>query len=94
MFNSKLINFWFEYNYWSTKVSGNYFDLNGTQILSIPFPEELLNNAEFNNLVIDALYNITETNNKIDEIIFRFFDVSEEEMKLMSDFMKFNGHKL
>ena len=36
--NSKLINYWFEYKYSSTKVSGNYFDLNGNQIKSIPLP--------------------------------------------------------
>ncbi len=37
--NSRVTNFWFEYNYSSTKVSGNYFDLNGNQIKSIPLPK-------------------------------------------------------
>lgn len=37
--NSKLTNFWFEYYYKTTKVSGNYFDLNGNQIGSIRIPK-------------------------------------------------------
>ena len=36
--NSKVTNFWFEHYYGTTKVSGGYFDLNGTQIKSIPIP--------------------------------------------------------
>ncbi len=36
LINSKLINYWFEFNYWTSKVSGNYFDLNGEQIESMP----------------------------------------------------------
>ena len=36
--NSKVTNFWFDYNYSSTRVSGGYFDLNGNQIKSIPLP--------------------------------------------------------
>lgn len=39
--NSKLTNFWFEYKYSSTKVSGNYFDLNGNQIKSITLPKSI-----------------------------------------------------
>ena len=36
LINSKLINYWFEFNYWTAKVSGGYFDLNGDQIESLP----------------------------------------------------------
>ena len=94
VFNSKLINFWFEFNYWSTKVSGNYFDLNGTQILSVPFPTDLLANKEFNNMVLKALNGNELAEKEIDDFLFDYFSVSLEEMELMKEFMEFNGHTL
>lgn len=96
VFNSKLINFWFEFNYWSTKVSGNYFDLNGNQILSVPFPKDLKDNQTLISLVQDAIDKNGEggTGEAIDKFLYNYFEISEDEIKLMSDFMLFNGHTL
>ena len=41
LLNSKTTNFWFELNYFTTKIKGGYFDLNGDQLRSIPLPDVL-----------------------------------------------------
>jgi hypothetical protein len=94
VFNSKLINFWFEFNYWSTKVSGNYFDLNGSQILSIPFPIDLMDCREFSNLVSETLKysDNAHQSSAIDDFLFRYFNISDNEIQLMTSFMSYNGH--
>lgn len=94
VFNSKLINFWFEFNYWSTKVSGNYFDLNGTQILSVPFPKQLAEDSKFSELVTTTLANSDANgeSSEIDEYLFKLFNITEKEKSYMQEFMVFNGH--
>ena len=39
LLNSHLLTYWFEFNYFTTKIRGNYFDLNGDQIGSIPIAQ-------------------------------------------------------
>lgn len=48
--NSKLIQFWFDYKFTSTKIQGGYFDLRGTQITQIPI-KKMENQNSFTTLV-------------------------------------------
>lgn len=95
VFNSKIINFWFEFNYWSAKVSGNYFDLNGTQILSIPYPSGTFDWDTFCSYVRNVLSNPDDmsSQNAIDNMLFDYYQVSPDDIKLMQSFMTFNGHE-
>ena len=91
--NSKLINFWFEYNYWSTKVKGNYFDLNGDQILSIPVIEDLIEDSTFIKIVEENISNVDQNaENKLNNYIFKKLEFDKSEINLMKEFMAFNGH--
>lgn len=90
--NAKITNYWFEHYYSSTKVSGNYFDLNGNQIASIPIPRasekdqqiiaklviEILNTKE-NNHLTDTI----QIEQHINEIIYKLYDLTDDEIKLI-----------
>ncbi len=83
--NSKLTNFWFEYKYSSTKVSGNYFDLNGNQIKSIPLPKTINTRQNIISLVGKVLENggnkIVE--NKIDLLVYRLYELTYDEVLIV-----------
>ncbi len=82
--NSTIINYWFEYNYWTTKVAGGYFDLNGNQILSIPIPIDFAIYDKIAPIVEDILH---ETNNinikKIDDLLYQYYDLTDDEIKIV-----------
>lgn len=95
VFNSRIINFWFEFNYWSAKVSGNYFDLNGMQITSIPFPSGEFDWDMFElhvQSVLDDPTNIPALN-EIDKMLLEYYGVSVDDIQLIKTFMEFNGHE-
>lgn len=95
VFNSRIINFWFEFNYWSAKVSGNYFDLNGMQITSIPFPSGEFDWDKFSKhvqLVLEDPSNLHEQE-EIDDMLLQYYNVSDEDLNLIKSFMEFNGHE-
>lgn len=90
--NSRLTNFWFEFYYKTTKVQGNYFDLNGNQIGSIPLPNA---SAEQQKPIIalvdeilsakkaDATADTSELEKQIDELVYDLYGLSENERKII-----------
>lgn len=86
--NSKLINFWFEHKYSSTKVQGGYFDLRGTQILSIPIRKESENKSIIDLVKllltnISVHRNISDINNQIDNLLYKLYDLTYEEVRVV-----------
>ena len=83
--NSKLTNFWFEYKYSSTKVSGNYFDLNGNQIKSIPIP----NQKTYKNKLVSLVTQILEKRGdeileqEIDRIVYHLYGLTYDEVLII-----------
>lgn len=90
--NAKITNFWFECNYNTAKVSGNYFDLNGDQIKSIPILE-YDEKTNVNNLIIDYVDKIircTENNedtgvfeSKLDIILYHLYNLTYDEVLIV-----------
>ena len=90
--NSRLTNFWFEFYYKTTKVQGNYFDLNGNQIGSIPLPNT---SAEQQKPIIalvdeilsakkaDATADTSELEHKIDELVYKLYGLTPEEIAIV-----------
>jgi len=90
--NSMLTNFWFEYYYKTTKVSGNYFDLNGNQIGSIRIPKatskqektitdlvkEILK-AKKENLSTDT----TSLESEIDRLVYQLYGLTYDEVLII-----------
>lgn len=85
LINCKLTNFWFEYKYSSAKVSGNYFDLNGNQIKSIPLPKSIINRQH----IISLVDKILETGgnpileNEIDNIVYKLYGLTYDEVLIV-----------
>lgn len=90
--NSSLTNFWFEYYYKTTKVSGNFFDLNGNQIGSIPIPfasssqqQPIINwvnqilSAKKENPSADT----SSLESEIDCLVYQLYGLTEEEIKIV-----------
>ena len=83
--NSKLTNFWFEYKYSSTKVSGNYFDLNGNQIKSIPLPKS----TSIRQSIISLVEKVLETGgnkiveNEIDFLVYQLYGLTYDEVLIV-----------
>lgn len=83
--NSKLTNFWFEYKYSSTKVSGNYFDLNGNQIKSIPLPKS----TSIRQSIISLVEKVLETGgnkiveNEIDFLVYQLYGLTYDEVLII-----------
>lgn len=88
--NSRVTNFWFEFYYKTTKVQGNYFDLNGNQIGSIPIPTVT---AEQQKPIIDLVDKILEAKKanpqadtskeeaEIDRLVYALYGLSAEEIE-------------
>ncbi len=80
--NSKITNFWFEYKYSSTKVSGNYFDLNGNQIKSIPLPY----NEKYKTSIISLVNQVLEKGGdkvleqEIDRLVYQLYGLTYDEV--------------
>lgn len=90
--NSKATNYWFEHYYSTTKVSGGYFDLNGTQIKSVPIPKtttkqqeqiaDIVNDilqSKKNNIIADT----TELENEIDQLVYALYSLTPEEIAII-----------
>ncbi len=90
--NSKVTNFWFEHYYGTTKVSGGYFDLNGTQIKSIPVPNATAKQQnEISSLVEtilkkkkqDISADTTVQEHEIDKLVYELYGLTEEEVEVI-----------
>lgn len=88
LLNSKLLNFWFEFKYGSSKLQGGYFDLRGTQICSIPIRKF----QKFGKIVSLTLRVLSDSSkgistqileNKIDNILYRLYELTYEEVKVI-----------
>lgn len=90
--NSSLINYWFEYYYGTTKVRGNYFDLNGNQIKSIPIA--IVSNGmqhSISNLVdqilsakkANPLADTSSLEAEIDRLVYELYGLTEEEIAIV-----------
>ena len=88
--NSRLINFWFSFNFSSTKVRGGYFDLRGTQIVKIPIiigyknisnelEEKVKKILELKKSKIDT----TDLENQINQLVYQLYELTEEEIKIV-----------
>ena len=92
--NSKVTNFWFEHYYGTTKVSGGYFDLNGTQIKSIPVPNATAKQQnKISSLVetilkkkkLDIAADTSALEREIDELVYELYGLTEEEVKVVEE---------
>lgn len=89
--NSRVIRFWFECNYNTTKIRGNYFDLNGEQIKSIPIPK--LSDKDYK-VIEECVHslrqgkNIDENQSVIDSILFSSFKFDEKDKKVINSCLK------
>lgn len=90
--NSKVTNFWFEHYYGTTKVSGGYFDLNGTQIKSIPVPNATAKQQnEISSLVETILKkkkqdipaDTSALEREIDRLVYGLYGLTEEEVEVV-----------
>ena len=90
--NSKVTNFWFEHYYGTTKVSGGYFDLNGTQIKSIPVPNATAKQQnEISSLVEtilkkkkqDISADTSALEREIDKLVYGLYGLTEEEVEVV-----------
>lgn len=90
--NSKLTNTWFEYYYNTTKVSGNYFDLNGNQIGSIPIPTATKEQQKEIITLVDKILDAkkqdssadtTEWEKQIDQKVYELYGLTPEEIAIV-----------
>lgn len=88
--NSKISNYWFEYNYGSSKVRGGYFDLNSPQIMSIPIPN-CDNQQPIIDLVekilaakkVDPNANTKDWEEDIDKCVYDLYGLTEPEKEII-----------
>lgn len=92
--NAKVTNYWFEHYYSTTKVSGGYFDLNGTQIKSIPIPRATkLQQEQIANIVVEILQTKKNNNNDdtsklekgIDNLVYQLYNLTPEEISIIEN---------
>ena len=92
--NSKVTNFWFEHYYGTTKVSGCYFDLNGTQIKSIPIPAATLDKQNDIARIVDEILfrknqntnaNTTALEKEIDQQVYQLYNLTPEEISIIEN---------
>ena len=90
--NSKVTNFWFEHYYGTSKVSGGYFDLNGTQIKSIPIPAATLDKQNDIARIVDEILfrknqntnaNTTALEKEIDQQVYALYNLTSEEIAII-----------
>ena len=95
--NSKVTNFWFEHYYGTTKVSGGYFDLNGTQIKSIPIPSATLDKQNDIARIVDEILlrknqntnaNTTSLEKEIDQQVYALYNLTPEEIAIIEQSAK------
>lgn len=92
--NSKLINYWFEYYYSTTKVRGNYFDLNGNQIKSIPIAKASIQQKMNLSKIVDIILKTKKSNphadtssleSEIDRLVYDLYGLTEEEIAIIEN---------
>ena len=90
--NSKITNHWFEFYYKTTKVSGNYFDLNGNQIGSIPIPTATAAQQEPIIDLVEKILSAKKSNpkndtsdleGKIDHLVCELYGLTKEEIMIV-----------
>ena len=90
--NASITTYWFEYYYATTKVSGGYFDLNGTQIKSIPIPkatnEQQKQIAEVVDQILMEKKNNTNADTsdleyQIDKLVYELYGLTEEDIAVI-----------
>ena len=89
--NARITNEWFESNYKTTKVSGNFFDLNGNQIGSIRIPS-IQNKSDYISSLVNKILLAKKENQQtdtskwekeIDEWVYALYGLSYEEVQIM-----------
>lgn len=100
LINSKLINCWFEFYYSTTKVSNNYFDLNGNQILSIPIVDDNKEiEEEIQNIVSKILLkkqsciDTTIQESRIDYLVYHLYGLTYDEVLIVDPQPPFSREK-
>ena len=92
--NSLITNVWFEYYYKTTKVAGNYFDLNGNQIGSIPIPLAKPSQQKEIISLVDTVLSKKKTNpqtdtsaeeKKIDKLVYELYRLEPEEIRIVEE---------
>jgi len=91
--NSKLLTYWFEFNYFTTKIRGNYFDLNGDQIGSIPIVNAPPSDIETIETLVKTILrkkssgidDITNEEEIIDKLVFKLYNIDEDNQKVVVD---------
>jgi len=90
--NSKITNYWFEYYYSTTKVSGNYFDLNGNQIKSIPIPNASITQQEAIITLVNQILEAKHANPQadtsaleaqIDQLVYELYGLTQDEIDII-----------
>lgn len=90
--NSKVTNFWFEHYYGTTKVSGGYFDLNGTQIKSIPVPNATTKQQNEISSLVETILKMKKQDisadtsaleREIDRLVYGLYGLTEEEVRVV-----------
>jgi hypothetical protein len=90
--NSKVTNFWFEHYYGTTKVSGGYFDLNGTQIKSIPVPNATTKQQNEISSLVETILKMKKQDisadtsaleREIDRLVYGLYGLTEEEVEVV-----------
>ncbi len=86
--NSKLMNYWFELNYFTSKVSGNYFDLNGDQIGAIPLPSHpkdliLEKIGQIVNNIVNQGADTSNLENQIDILVYLLYKLTYDEVRII-----------
>lgn len=89
--NAKITNEWFESNYKTAKVSGNFFDLNGNQIGAIHIPNNQNKPDHITPLVKNILsakkknphIDTTKWEEEIDEWVYVLYGLSYDEVKIV-----------
>ena len=87
--NARITTYWFEYYYGTTKVSGGYFDLNGTQIKNIPIPKATIEQQKQVAEIVDVILNEKKDNGnadtsdmerEIDRLVYKLYNFTDEEI--------------
>ncbi len=90
--NARITTYWFEYYYGTTKVSGGYFDLNGTQIINIPIPKATIEQQKQVAEIVDVILNEKKDNGnadtsdmerEIDRLVYKLYNLTDEEIEIV-----------
>ena len=95
--NAKITNEWFEANYKTSKVSGNFFDLNGNQIGSIRIPKIQNKPDNISSLVNNILLakkgnqqaDTSKWEKEIDERVYAMFGLTYDEVLIVDSNFSF-----